>query len=152
LKTLWRTSLRDGIGGQGGLYASGRWHTRGHPVVYCAFCPPGALLEMLVHAEVDPEDVPDKYLLLELAHEEVLDVEEVNPADLPADWQLNERVTRAIGDTWLRNKASAVLKVPSAIMPKTWNALLNPMHTNINQIQLVETVEANWDRRLFNRE
>lgn len=121
-------------------------------MVYCAFCPPGALLEMLVHAEVDPEDVPDKYLLLELAHEEVLDVEEVNPADLPADWQLNERVTRAIGDTWLRNKASAVLKVPSAIMPKTWNALLNPMHTNINQIQLVETVEANWDRRLFNRE
>ena len=56
--TLWRVSNYRLIDGQGGLVASGRWHTKGRRVVYSAQSAALALLEMLVHMEIDVEDQP----------------------------------------------------------------------------------------------
>jgi RES domain-containing protein len=44
------------VDGRGGLQASGRWHTCGQRIVYCAPDPATALLEILVHAEIDFRD------------------------------------------------------------------------------------------------
>ena len=46
--TLWRISQHADLSGVGGLYARGRWHSRGQPVVYLADHPASCLLEMLV--------------------------------------------------------------------------------------------------------
>ena len=53
---LWRISAYADLSGTGGLRVSGRWHQAGRPVVYAATSPPGAMLEVLVHLEIDPED------------------------------------------------------------------------------------------------
>ena len=55
---LWRISNHASLTGEGGLYASGRWHTRGQRVVYLADHPASALLEVMVHLEIDAEDLP----------------------------------------------------------------------------------------------
>ncbi len=54
--TLWRVSNYQTLDVVGGLYVSGRWHTKGHTVVYCTLNPSTALLETLVHIEIDSED------------------------------------------------------------------------------------------------
>ena len=61
---LWRISNHASLSGDGGLYASGRWHTRGRRVVYLADHPASALLEVMVHLEIDAEDLPTHYQLL----------------------------------------------------------------------------------------
>src|SRR5712691_10373404 len=99
----------------------GRWHTRGRRVAYCAQSPAAALLEILVHFEIDIQDLPVRYRLLKIVAPDDLHVERVSVDDLPADWPERTQVTRALGDRWLTNGSAALLTVPSAIVPETFN-------------------------------
>lgn len=58
---LWRISNHLSLAGKGGSRASGRWHTRGRRVVYCAENAAAALLEILVHFEIEIRDLPVRY-------------------------------------------------------------------------------------------
>ena len=65
--TLWRESNYATLDGAGGTYVSGRWHTRRHPVIYCSEDPSTALLETLVHLEIDAEDRPGTFQVLKIS-------------------------------------------------------------------------------------
>lgn len=144
---LWRISNHVSLAGDGGMRASGRWHTRGHRVVYCSESPAAALLEILVHFEIDVRDLPTRYRLLKLHTPDNLDVEV--PADLPADWLERTDLTRATGDRWLQKGRSPLLRVPSAVVPETFNVLLNPEHRQAGQVAAVQVSEHVIDPRLL---
>jgi len=129
------------------MRASGRWHTRGHRVVYCSESPAAALLEILVHFEIDVRDLPTRYRLLKLHTSDNLHVE-VAP-DLPVDWLERTDLTRATGDRWLQTGRSPLLRVPSAVVPETFNVLLNPEHRQAGQVAVVQVSEHVIDPRLL---
>jgi RES domain-containing protein len=146
---LWRISNRQSLAGDGGLRASGRWHTRGRRIVYCAQSPAAALLETLVHFEIEIDALPTRYRLLELVAPDGLVVEHVPPDALPRDWVERTDVTRAIGDAWLRRAAAALFAVPSAIVPETFNVLLNPVHREASRIAIARASDHAVDPRLL---
>jgi hypothetical protein len=39
--------------------------------------------------------------------------------------------------------------VRSAILPATWNVLLNPVHPAMAGVRVVRKLPLEWDRRLF---
>ena len=127
----------------------GRWHTRGRRVVYCAQSPAAALLEIVVHFEVDIQDLPVRYRLLKIEAPDDVQVERVSVDQLPADWQEKIDVTRALGDGWLTKGAAALLTVPSAIVPETFNVMLNPAHQDAKRITVVQAGEHAVDPRLL---
>ena len=127
----------------------GRWHTRGRRVVYCAQSPAAALLEILVHFEIDIQDLPVRYRLLKIEAPDDVQVECVSVDDLPKDWPERTDVTRALGDGWLTKGSAALLSVPSAIVPETFNVLLNPAHHAAKRIVIVRTREHAIDPRLL---
>lgn len=149
---VWRISDFADLRGDGGLRASGRWHTRGRPIVYLADHPAAALLEVLVHLEVDVEDLPATYQLLaadvpdEMARRATATEEHLSPV-----WIENLTVTRRLGDEWLKSAASALLRVPSAIVPSATNWLLNPRHPDAASIRVVDLVRVPFDPRLVQR-
>ena len=96
---LWRISNHASLSGDGGLYASGRWHTRGRRVVYLADHPASALLEVMVHLEIDAEDLPTHYQLLGV---------EV-PDGLRQRCGRRERPDRRLGASELRTLACAAM-------------------------------------------
>ena len=49
-------------------------------------------------------------------------------------------LTQAIGDTWLARGSTALLSVP-AIVPETFNVLLNPAQQDANRIVIAQTSE-----------
>jgi RES domain-containing protein len=146
---LWRISNHELLSGDGALRASGRWHTRGRRVVYCAQSPAAALLEILVHYEIDVRDLPTRYRLLKVAGPDDFVVEQVSPGTLPTDWRIRTNVTRMIGDTWLGDRASALLQVPSAVVPETTNVLLNPEHPDAARLSIVQVSDHVLDPRLL---
>ena len=146
---LWRISNHADLLGLGGLYASARWHTRGRPIVYLAESSTAALLETLVHLEVDANHRPERYQLLKVQADDSMHVERVEPDALPEDWQARHDVTQRIGDDWLQRANSAVLRVPSAIAPETWNWLLNPRHKEASLVRILSADEHRYDWRLF---
>ncbi|MBA1242490.1 RES family NAD+ phosphorylase [Pseudomonas japonica] len=144
--TLWRISAFDDLTGRGGLMAGGRWHTIGHPVVYLAGTPSGALLEVLVHLEVDQEDFPESLQLLRV---ELPDGAIEAPApELDQGWQQDQARTRAVGDGFLRGVQALLLPVPSAVMPHTTNYLFNPLHPGAALATVTPEAFA-LDTRLF---
>ncbi len=130
------------------MRASGRWHTRGRRVVYCSESPAAALLEILVHFELDVRELPTRYRLLKLHAPDDLVVAVVAPADLPADWLDRTDLTRAAGDRWLQASRSALLRVPSAVVPETFNVLLNPGHQQAAHVAVAKVTEHAIDPRL----
>lgn len=149
-RQLWRISNHPDLLGKGGLRASARWHTKGREVVYCAETPAGALLEALVHLEVDSvEALPKSYQLLRIVAPANVPVEEVPLAELPPDWKRKTLLTRSIGDAWLVAGRSAALRVPSAVAPHAFNVLLNPRLLRGTGIRVAARSRYPFDMRLF---
>lgn len=146
---LWRISNHASLAGEGGLLASARWHTQGHPVLYLAETPAGALVEVLVHLELDPAHLPRHYKLLKAEAPDDLSVRATAKAELSANWTEDLLSTRGLGDEWLRSRATALLRVPSAIVPETFNVLLNPLHPEAARLRLISHRDYPWDRRLL---
>jgi RES domain-containing protein len=146
---LWRISNQADLSGDGALRISGRWHSRGSRLVYLADHPAAALLEVLVHLEVDPEDLPGTYQLLAIDLPDDVATLAIVESDLGQDWRDDPELTRSLGDQWLRDKRSALLCIPSAIVPDASNLLLNPTHADATRASIAEVIAAAFDRRLF---
>lgn len=147
---LWRISNHADLRGIGGLRASARWHNRGRPIVYLAESPPGALIEVLAHMDgASLGSLPVHYRLLTVDVPE--DVAIATCPALPPEWPSRVDITRAVGDAWLTDGSSALLRVPSAIMPDVFNLLLNPLHPEVGRIRVADVREVPFDPRLFRR-
>lgn len=140
---VWRISNFAGLSGIGGVKFPARWHDRGRPIVYTAEHPALAMLEILAHA--NSAELPDTYLLLEI---EVPDSVRVQVATPRPGWRINLGYSREFGDAWLASASSAVLQVPSAIMPHAMNYLINPEHPEAPRIAIARTEKYEFDRRL----
>jgi RES domain-containing protein len=95
--------VADALDGTGGLYTSGRWHSKGVPIVYTASSPALAALEVLVH--VDPLIAPADLRLLTLDLPSDHSMEILEPSTLPQTWaevpappELQE-----VGTAWLKS-------------------------------------------------
>ena len=148
---LWRISNHATLEGRGGLQASARWHMEGRRIVYLAETPAGALVEALVHLELNPTHLPKAYRLLKAEAPDELPMRTIAAADVTTDWIHDEIATRTIGDEWLASRTTAVLRVPSAIVPETFNALLNPEHADAERVRVLWHAEYPWDERLIGR-
>jgi RES domain-containing protein len=105
---LWRVSNHADLSGEGGRRVAGRWHERGRPVVYLSEHPALALLENLVHLEIDPEDLPSGYQILTV---EVPDgrIESLAESELDRTapgWRVDHAVTRGLTASWLVRRAA----------------------------------------------
>jgi RES domain-containing protein len=143
---LWRISRHRDLKGEGGLRASGRWHLRGHPIVYLAETPAGALLETCVHTSAN--DIPLSFTLLRIAVPKEISYERLDYSKLPPDWIDNAEMTREVGTSWLRSPRSALLCVPSALVPETFNVLLNPLHSDAGLVKIESAYAYPFDSRI----
>lgn len=146
---LWRISNYADLQGKGGLKASGRWHNRGIPIVYLSESPALAMLEVLVHFELDLSEIPASYQLLEVDYSQRAGMSHLHKNALPADWQDDLELTRAIGDEWLISSSSVLLRVPSAVVPHSYNYLFNPRHIAAGDAKIISARQHPFDTRLL---
>lgn len=90
-------------------------------------------------------------MLIEIADK--VAISEISVQELPKDWTeyLNYAYCQQVGDEWLRKGATAVLKVPSAIIPEESNYLINPAHPDISKIKIIGTEDFVFDNRLMDK-
>lgn len=145
---LYRISNFADLLGIGGTLASGRWHSRGRPIVYLSDHPALAMLETLVHFELDSiDDVPDSYKLLRV-ETSVAEMNTVSERILGTDWATNEALTQNYGDLWLEQGSCPLLKVPSVVMPHSNNYIYNPAHDDAAGVTILDVSDYKYDNRL----
>lgn len=146
---LWRISNYADLQGKGGLKASGRWHNRGIPIIYLSESPALAMLEVLVHFELSLDELPTTYQLLEVEYTQQKGLSRLHKNVLPDDWQQDQEFTRAIGDEWLTSASALLMRVPSAVAPKSFNYILNPRHPYAPEVKIISAVIYPFDERLL---
>jgi len=136
--------------GDGARVHGGRWNSKGVAVVYTADSLALASIEMIIN--LPAPKLLQKYVRIsaQISSDLVSDLPEV---DLPEDW--NSRPispsTRAIGDSWVKKQSSAVLRVPSIVVPDEYNYLLNPAHPDFAKIEVGKPIIYYFDPRLTKR-
>ena len=70
---------------------------------------------------------------------------------LPHGWNSNpvQNSSRHVGDRWVRANSSAALRVPSAVLSKEHNILLNPNHPEFRRVKAHKPESNFLDPRLF---
>ncbi|MHB1942747.1 MAG: RES family NAD+ phosphorylase [Acidiferrobacteraceae bacterium] len=141
----------DDRSGTGAKRTGGRWNRPGLPVLYCADTPSLACLETLVHLGAGSlplnrylvaVDIPDAVWVARQAR---------SPSSLPAGWDAHPfgPVSLDLGDTWLKSNETAVLEVPSAIVPEDSVLLINPRHADSARIASSKIRRWTYDPRLL---
>ena len=135
--------------GTGARLSGGRWNSPGTPLVYCSENIALATLETLsfLRAFTLPfnrflvrVDMPDAIW----DQREILD-------PLPGGWDAVPagRISRASGDAWCASKRSALLIVPSVIVPDETNILINPVHPDAAAMTAHVLKRWIYDARFF---
>ena len=93
-----------------------------------------AALERFVNT--DPDLDPVDLVAIPAEFESGLAIDSVNSADLPSDWRTYPPPTQlqAVGERWLRESRTAVLSVPSAVIPHERHLILNPAHPDFASV------------------
>lgn len=99
--------------------------------------------------EVDLGELPEPLQYLEIEVPDTISSQTMPPETLGRTWQRNQAATRRAGDEWLHSGRTALLQVPSAIVPQTWNTLINPQHPESAQIQIIQVHRHRLDPRLL---
>lgn len=148
---LWRISRHDDLHGTGGELADGRWHTaaKGKRIVYLSEHPALALIEVLANLKGNPRLFPDAYRMMKIDVQASVWSAAHDSGTLPADWRDTLDRTRELGDAWLAARSSALLRVPSAPCPESFNYLLNPLHPDARTLAVEWSKWVTYDKRLF---
>ncbi len=137
--------------GEGALLYPGRWHHAGTPVVYGSESRALAALEQLVH--LHRNRLPKSFVCFGAEIPDDLAVTRVRSRDLPAGWrrQPGPPELRDLGTRWAEAGETAVLQVPSAVVPGEHNFLLDPRHPGFGRIRVLGPEPFAFDERLTGR-
>jgi RES domain-containing protein len=127
--------LETDLLGQGARLHCGCLNSRGVAVIYTSASLSLAALEMLAHLQ--SVTLLAKYHMRRLTFDEKL-VTSLDISDLPPDWRESppSPEVQHIGDAWVAAAKSAILRVPSALLPQEANYILNPAHPDFPKIKL----------------
>ena len=152
LKAKYAPTGAAAFAGTGGLYAHGRWHSRGRPICYSASSEALAKLEALVHLPPPGEpSLPSiRWALVEAVISDRL-VESLPASRLPRGWDEvpDAGSGRRVGDAWLTSGRSVALAVPSIHSRSEKNVLINPAHAAFARVKIHPPVEFSFDGRLL---
>lgn len=145
-----KCSYVEDLSGTGARLYGGRWNSMGVAAVYLSSSLSLAVLEVLVH--LPPLMLPDNFCVVEIDVPDGSAIE-ITDDQLPDNWKDISPPTslKKLGDRFLRDQQSLMLKLPSAIVPLENNYLLNPLHPEIKRVKIVNKVQFDFDSRLIKK-
>lgn len=152
MRRAWRlirsSHKKDAFTGEGARLAGGRWNHKDVSIVYTSENLSLAALELFVHLKRKAIKFP--LVSFEIEIPDSVPVEEIPRDRLPRTWREEPppEATKSIGSDWIKRNASAVLRVPSIIVPVEFNFLLNPFHVDFKKIKIGKPSSFSLDPRM----
>jgi RES domain-containing protein len=140
LTVAWRLVKKkhatEALSGEGARLGGGRWNNVGIPVVYACETLSLAALELFVHFTRKDITISRSLLAIPVEIPDSVTRTEVFLEDLKSGWDSSPPLdfTMDLGTKWVREGVSAILRVPSAIVPTEHNLVINPGHPDFSKI------------------
>lgn len=155
MNVLWRIAVEtpaypaSDLSGTGARITGGRWNSKGSPVVYCSTSIALATLETVHYLRGG--GLPFNRYLVRIAIPDVVwDARQVLEP-FPGGWDAIPAGLsgKRAGDGWIAAGKSALLLVPSVIVPDEYNVLLNPRHADAAAVTASTVRRWSYDPRFF---
>lgn len=135
--------------GTGGLYSWGRWHKKGHRVIYTAESRALAAGEKLVHL-ANINFIPKNLVMIAIEIPETTIIEIPKTILVPGwDEYPYHNNTLEFGSTFLSNKSNLILKVPSVVIEEEYNYIINPSCPEILNCNIIKITGFRFDNQVF---
>jgi RES domain-containing protein len=143
--------LPDALSGEGARLGGGRWNHVGIPVAYASETLSLAVLELFIHFTRRDITISKSLLAIPILIPDSINAIEVPLQDLAPGWNSSPPpdFTRDIGTEWVRSGASALLRVPSAIVPEEHNFVINVKHPDFSNITVGDPRPFTLDDRAW---
>lgn len=144
-KAEYARSKDDILSGEGARRFGGRWNPVGVALVYTSATPELAHSELMIHQNFLPPPTCN-LIMIQVPDESIT---KLSFESLPQGWRSyqNYGITQKTTENWLKDKSSLVLQVPSAIVPMSCNFLINPLHPDIEKVNIIQSEPFIFDER-----
>lgn len=141
--------LSQAFDGEGARRFGGRWNRVGTRVVYTSATLSLAALEFFVNLDRDTE--PDRLVAISADIPDDLRMGHIEVSDLPKNWRIYPvpEELQDFGTAWVTSASTAILIVPSAVIPDERNYLLSPAHPDFKRIRLNKPEAFHFDPRMW---
>jgi RES domain-containing protein len=132
--------------GEGAKLYGGRWNHKGTPMIYCAATASLCALEVLANSA----NLPTRMVLVEIEIPESVVITRFEANIFPPGWDaaVPSPATQNVGTEWAKHLSAAIAEVPSVIVQREHNYLLNPLHTDFRKIKFAKPEPFVFDPRL----
>jgi len=126
----------------------GRWNGSGKKVIYCAESVALALLENMVRRQGVGFNNDFRIMVIDIP--DSLKVTTIREESLVSGWRdfRHYGLCQPLGNTWYELGKTPLLKVPSAVLPQSFNYVINAEHPDFKKIKLVNVVPLIPDERI----
>lgn len=140
----------DDLTGTGAKRTGGRWNRIGTPMLYCAENIALACLETLVHVRAGGLPLNRYLVRLDIPEAVWRKAGNLDLTSAPVGWDAMPagKVSLDLGDAWVAGGKSALLRVPSVIVPEEHNLLINPLHADAKLIRVTKLRKWLYDARI----
>lgn len=127
--------------------AGGRWNLPGDAVVYASASLALAAMETFIHLGEDGLHIPFVSFRIEIP--DTVRVQRCRRPPAGSHDEPPQEPSMRYGSAWLRRGGTAVLEVPSVIVPSESNYLLNPLHGDFSRIRIGRARPFAFDPRMW---
>ena len=127
---------------------AGRWNGNGRKVVYCAESLALAFLENMVRRQGVGFNDDFQTMILEIPDD--LKIQTIKSEGLLKGWRefTDYSKCQPIGNKWYVAGILPLLKVPSAVLPESFNYVINSLHPEFKKIKLLKVTDLIPDERI----
>lgn len=142
-----RRHAKSAFDGEGARLAGGRWNSPGVRAVYLSSTLSLAAIELFVHLGEDAAALD--FVYFEVTIPEIVPLTRTTRP--PRGWRAEPpgMPSMQFGDRWLRERRTALLEVPSVIIPTETNLVLNPLHSAARRLRIDAPRPFLFDSRMW---
>lgn len=146
---LTRSKYAQSLSGVGAAKYGARWNSKGVEMLYTAANRSLAMAEVAVHFSIAM--MPRDYMMLTLFVPDDVAASILTSENYPDKWNrfpvsVN---TQRLGDQFIQDGKSLMMRVPSAVTQGDFNYLINPAHPDFHRVKIVQAEQFVFDQRLF---
>ena len=126
----------------------GRWNKSGQKVIYAAESIALAFLESMIRRQGVGFNEDLKIMFLDIPQD--LSITTIDPASLNPGWDdiRNHSVSQERSSSWYASLETPVLKVPSVVLPHSFNFVINTEHKDFKKIKIIDLTPLVPDPRI----
>ena len=145
------TQFANDLSGTGSRIYGGRWNSPGIPAVYTSGSKSLAVLESLTSSP--PNILKNYFSILTIKIGGKFFIDEILEKNLPKDWNVFPAPAWLVrlGDKWLKEGKSLLVKLPSAIISSESNYVINPAHVDFKKVKIIFIEKLELDKRIISQ-